>query len=88
MATSVISVINMGDIAPRAGFEPTSIAFWASVLTITFSVPDVTSLPTHPYTVNAASRLTGLCRPLQLLWLRQDVIDQSHYSLSLETNTW
>ena len=31
--TGVMRVIKMGNIASRAGFEPTFLAFWASVLT-------------------------------------------------------
>ena len=35
MATSAMGVMKIGNIAPRAGIELTSLAFWASVLTIT-----------------------------------------------------
>ena len=36
----------MGNIAPRAGIEPTFLGFWASALTITPPrLPDVTALP-------------------------------------------
>ena len=31
-ATSVMAVTKMGNIVPRAGFEPASLAFWTSVL--------------------------------------------------------
>ena len=38
--------MKMGNIVSRAGIEPTSFAFWASVLTISPSrLPDVTTLP-------------------------------------------
>ena len=44
-ATSVEGGMKMGNIAPRARFEPTSLAFRASVLAITLSkVPDVTTV--------------------------------------------
>ena len=40
----------MGNIMPKAGIEATSLAFWASVLTITSpGLPDVTILPTHTF---------------------------------------
>ena len=32
METSVIGVVKMGNIVPRAGLEPMSVALWASVL--------------------------------------------------------
>ena len=32
MATSVVGVMKMGNIEPRAGFEPTSLAFQVGVL--------------------------------------------------------
>ena len=32
---TVVGVINMGNIVPRARFKPAFLAFWASVLTIT-----------------------------------------------------
>ena len=47
MATSVMGVMKMGNIAPRTGIEPTPFAFWASVLTITPPrLPNITTLPT------------------------------------------
>ena len=33
--TSVMGLMKMGNIVPRAGIEPTYLTFWASVLTIT-----------------------------------------------------
>ena len=40
----------MGSAMPRAGIKPTSLAFWASVLTITPPrLPDVITLPTPTY---------------------------------------
>ena len=40
---NVIGVVKMGKIVPRAVIEPTSLAFWAGVLTITPpTLPDVT----------------------------------------------
>ena len=45
-AASVMGVIKIGNIVPRAGMEPTSLASLASVLTITpLRLPDVTTLP-------------------------------------------
>ena len=47
--TSVTGVMKMGNIVPRAGIKATSLAFWASVLTITPCMfPDVTTMP-HAY---------------------------------------
>ena len=49
-ATSVLGVMKMGNIVLRAGVEPTSLAFWASVLTITPPMlPDATTVPTNAY---------------------------------------
>ena len=46
MATGVVGVMKMGNIAPRAGIKPTSLAFWPSVLTtMPPRLPDVTTLP-------------------------------------------
>ena len=46
-ATSVMGVMKMGNIVPTVGIEPTSLAFQASVLTITPPrFPHVTILPT------------------------------------------
>ena len=45
----------MGNTAPRAGIEPTSLAFWASVVAITQPrLPDITTIPIP----------TCLCSPL------------------------
>ena len=53
-----MSAIKMGNIVPRAGFEPTHLAFRASALTIKPSrLPDVITLPTS----------TCLCHSLCLL---------------------
>ena len=44
--------MKMENIAPRTGLEPTYLAFWGSVLTITQpQLPDITtlSMPTHLY---------------------------------------
>ena len=55
MATSVMGVMKMGNIAPRAAIEPTSLTFWASELTVTPPrLADVTILP----------KLTCLCSAL------------------------
>ena len=44
--TNVAIVMKMGNIVPRAGIEPTSHTFWASLLTITPPrFLDVTILP-------------------------------------------
>ena len=43
----VVDVMKMGNIAPREGSEPTSLALRSSVLTIaSHRVPDVTTIPT------------------------------------------
>ena len=45
--TSGVGVMKMGNMVPRAGIEPTSLAFWASVLTISPSrFPGVNMPPT------------------------------------------
>ena len=46
MATSVMVVMKMGNIVPRAGLEPTSLAFQANVLPLHHvGFPDVTTIP-------------------------------------------
>ena len=47
MATSVVSVIKIGNIVPRVGIEPTSLTFRASALPLRHvgSPPDVTAIP-------------------------------------------
>ena len=48
MANSVVGVMKMRNMVPRVGIKPTSLAFRASVLTITpLRLPDGTTLPTH-----------------------------------------
>ena len=42
--TTVIGMMKMGNIAPRAGIKATRLAFWTSVLTIT---PPSWYHPTH-----------------------------------------
>ena len=47
MATNVVGMMKMENIPPKVGIEPTSIAFQASVLTITPPrLPDGTTLST------------------------------------------
>ena len=61
MVTRVMDVIKMGNIAHRAGIEPISLAFWASVLTIIpRRLPDVSMLPTP-----SCLCLRGHCRLLK-----------------------
>ena len=49
-ATSVMGLMKMGNIAPRAGIEPTSLAFQVNGVTITPPrLPDVTTLPSPIY---------------------------------------
>ena len=49
-ATSVMGVMQLGNIVPRAGIEPTSRAFLASVLTIPQpTLPDITTQPVPAY---------------------------------------
>ena len=46
METSVVGVMKMGNIEPRAGVEPASLAFRASVFTITPPrLPDFNTAP-------------------------------------------
>ena len=47
--TSVVGEMKMGNIVPKAGFEPTSLAFWASVLIITLLRLPWSHLYTHAY---------------------------------------
>ena len=55
METSIMGVMKMGNIVHRAGIEPTSLAFRASVLPLHHvGYPDVTTIPTP----------TCLCGPL------------------------
>ena len=47
MATSIMNVMKMGNIAPRVGIKLASLAFRASVLTTTAPrLPDASMLPT------------------------------------------
>ena len=56
-ATSVVRVMEMANIALRAGIESTSLAFWASVLTITLMSP------LYPHlSIYAAPCPRGQCR--------------------------
>ena len=68
-----MGVMKMGNILPRAELEPTSLAFWASVLLqcayysvlITpYKLPDVTTIYPRP-SVYAAPCLSGQCRLVQ-----------------------
>ena len=68
MATSVMGMMKMGNIMPRVGFKPTSLAFKASVLTL-HHIGSL-MLPLYPHlTVYAAHCLRGQCRLLQYLHL-------------------
>ena len=49
MATSLIGVMKMGNIVPRAGLEPTSLAFWASVLPLHHLGPLMSPLYPHAH---------------------------------------
>ena len=43
----VVGVMKMGNTVPRVGLEPTSLAFWASVLPLHHvGFPDFTTIPT------------------------------------------
>ena len=54
---SVVGVMKIGKITPRARIELTSLVIWISVLTITPPrLPDVTTLRTTVYVVYAAER--------------------------------
>ena len=60
-ATSVVNVMKMRNIVPSAGIEPTSLAFQASVLTITPPrLPDVTTLPTATFLHCSLPERSGL----------------------------
>ena len=59
---NVMSVMKMGNIVPRVGIKPTSLAFWTSVLLLHhIGFPDVTTVPTPVY---AAPCLRGQWRLL------------------------
>ena len=63
MATDVMGVITMGNIMPRAGIEPTSLTYWASVLPLRHVGALMSPLyPRLP--VYAAPCLGGQCRLL------------------------
>ena len=48
MASSIMGVMKMGNIVARVGIKCTSLAFQASVLTITPNrIPDVTTISMH-----------------------------------------
>ena len=47
MATSVMGVMKMGNIVPRVGIKPISLAFWAIDLTITPSSDPDPRLPIY-----------------------------------------
>ena len=65
IGTSVVAVLKMGNVAHRAGIEPTSPAFLASVLTITLPrIPDTPPYPCLP--PYAAPCLRDQCRLLHL----------------------
>ena len=70
MATSVVCVIKMGNIVPRAGTKPTSLAFQPSVLALHHgSLPDVTTIPTPTclcITLPQMSMQTTTLDPLEL----------------------
>ena len=61
----VMGVMKMGNIVPRAGFKPTSLAFRASVLTL-HHVGSLTSLLYWYPPVDAAPCLIGPCRLVQM----------------------
>ena len=63
-ATSVVGVMQMGNIVPRAGLEPTSLAFWASVLPL-HHVGSLMSALCQCLPVYAAPCLRGQCTLLQ-----------------------
>ena len=67
-STSVMGVMKMGNIVPRARIKPTSLTFWVSVL----PVHHVASLmsPLYPRApIYAAPCLRGQCRLLQVIYM-------------------
>ena len=62
-ATSVMSVMKMGNTVHRAGFEPTSLELWPSVLPL-HHVSSLMSLPYLRAPVYVALCLRGQCRLL------------------------
>ena len=64
MATSVVGVMKVGHILPRAGLEPTSLAFQASVLPLHHIGSLMSPLYPRPL-VYAAPCLRGQCSLLQ-----------------------
>ena len=66
----VMAVIEIENVAPRAGIEPTSLAFHSSAVTITpTTFPDVFTLP-----INEVTCLRGHCgllhyRSVRIMWL-------------------
>ena len=62
--TMIMEVMKIGNIVPRVRTEHTSLAFWASLLTITSPrLPDVTTLPT-PTCLDEALCLRDQSKPL------------------------
>ena len=62
----VMGAMKMGNIVPRAGFEATSLAFWASELPLHYVGCLMSPLYPHP-PVYAALCLRGQCRLLHYL---------------------
>ena len=63
MDTSIVGVMKMGNIVPRAGIEPISLAFSVSVLPLHHIGSLMSPLYPHP-PVYAAPYLRGQCRLL------------------------
>ena len=73
--------MKIGNIVPRAGIKPASLAFWASVLRLQYIAPLMSPLyPRLP--VYAAPCLGNQCRLLQslLVWLSWETKD-CHYNI-------
>ena len=76
LVSSVVGVIKMGNIVPRAGIEPKSLTFWANVLPLHHVGSLMSSL--YPCTpVYVATCLGGQCRLLQQYLKRGIVGDNS-----------
>ena len=64
LGTSVVDVMKMGNIVPRVGIEPTSLAFWVSLLPLHHIVPLMS--PIYPrLRVCTAPYLRGNGSPLK-----------------------
>ena len=66
---NVVGVMKMGNIVPRAGLEPTSLAFWVSVLPLDF--PDVTTILTPTCLCSYLPQRSVQTTTTTLIWLKR-----------------